>query len=464
MANGKHLTKTDRRLIEQMVSNQVALKEISKILGCSETTISRELKRNRVAEPKITKSRFMRNTCINAKTCVRTGLCKYLKNCKKPCAHCVRYLCVVFCDNFKQEPCSVCSRYPYVCNRCKYLATCPRQRFIYDAKRAHKIACLKASNSRRGRDLDTADIERINHIVTPLLRRGQSLSHIFMTQKDHLGVSLSTLYSLVHEGVLGARVLDMPRAVRFKKRHKHIDRTPARDVTGKDYAAYCRVLAEFPRLIVVEGDTVIGKVGGKALLTLCTQQGDMLIARVLNRKTQDEVILQLDFVERAIHDAMYGKDHDPTVDKENCATRWFANVLLLDRGPEFLDADSIGLSVWQIKDTTSESEEHYLARCGVYYCDPYSSWQKPHVENAHTMLRRILPKGTSFDDLDQADLNLVCSHINSYARKNLDGATPYEAAPSPFCFDEVISALGLKTILPKDINLTPGLLKDKTTN
>ena len=68
-------------------------------------------------------------------------------------------------------------------------------------------------------------------------------------------------------------------------------------------------------------------------------------------------------------------------------------------------------------------------RLRVYYCDPYCSWQKPRVENAHTLLRRVLPKGTSFDGLTQADVDLICSHINSYPRAELGWRSPFEMLP-----------------------------------
>jgi hypothetical protein len=48
--------------------------------------------------------------------------------------------------------------------------------------------------------------------------------------------------------------------------------------------------------------------------------------------------------------------------------------------------------------------------------------------------------------------------INTYARENLAGATPFEVAPVGFCGDGLYGALGLTRIAPDDINLTPGLL------
>ncbi len=52
-------------------------------------------------------------------------------------------------------------------------------------------------------------------------------------------------------------------------------------------------------------------------------------------------------------------------------------------------------------------------------------WQKTHVENNHHLIRRILPKGTSFDKLTQEQVTLMMYHINNYARENLGGKSPY---------------------------------------
>jgi len=61
-----------------------------------------------------------------------------------------------------------------------------------------------------------------------------------------------------------------------------------------------------------------------------------------------------------------------------------------------------------------------LRDTSVYYCNPSSPFQKPTVENNHEFIRRVLPKGSSFDDLTQADINLMMEHINSYTREKLN--------------------------------------------
>ena len=76
----------------------------------------------------------------------------------------------------------------------------------------------------------------------------------------------------------------------------------------------------------------------------------------------------------------------------------------------------------------------------------------------HEFIRRVVPKGKSFDELTQADIGLMMDHINSYRRKKLNGKSPYEA----FCFyygEELAQKLGCHEVAANSINLMPGLLR-----
>ena len=86
------------------------------------------------------------------------------------------------------------------------------------------------------------------------------------------------------------------------------------------------------------------------------------------------------------------------------------------------------------------------------------SGQKGALERAHTMLRMVLPKGTSFDFLTQWDVNLIVNHINSTPRESLGGKTPYDVA-SETLGEAVLKAFQLKPIEPDKVNLTPKLIR-----
>ena len=73
-------------------------------------------------------------------------------------------------------------------------------------------------------------------------------------------------------------------------------------------------------------------------------------------------------------------------------------------------------------------------------------------------IRKICPKGTSFDKYTQEDICLMMSHINSSARQSLGGLSPMALAklmlPS-----ELLDYFGLVEIPADEIVLTPALLK-----
>lgn len=62
----------------------------------------------------------------------------------------------------------------------------------------------------------------------------------------------------------------------------------------------------------------------------------------------------------------------------------------------------------------------------TYFADPCSSWQRGTNEYHNGLLRRYLPKGTSFADLTQEELDDIVWEINNRPRKCLDYQTPKE--------------------------------------
>ena len=121
-------------------------------------------------------------------------------------------------------------------------------------------------------------------------------------------------------------------------------------------------------------------------------------------------------------------------------------VILTDRGSEFTNPLAI------------EFNNEGKRRTRVFYCDPQCSNQKGGCEVAHEMIRRVLPKKTSFDNLTQEDINLMMSHINSYNRKKLNN----QSAMQLFSFlngGDILGKIGIKSIPANEINITPLLLK-----
>ena len=157
----------------------------------------------------------------------------------------------------------------------------------------------------------------------------------------------------------------------------------------------------------------------------------LFTAFLMNRCTEGAVRLVFDRLEKRM------------------GTYKFASVfeyILTDRGSEF--GDPVAL----------ETDVDGIQRSSIYYCDPMQSGQKGGLEQAHTMLRMLLPKGTSFEFLTQWDVNLIVNHINSTPREILGGKTPSSIALKTLG-EETLKAFQLRPIEPDEVNLTPKLIR-----
>ena len=119
---------------------------------------------------------------------------------------------------------------------------------------------------------------------------------------------------------------------------------------------------------------------------------------------------------------------------------------------------SATIGVASLKGEKKEKFIHGIERMSVYYCDPMRSGQKGGIEEVHTLLRMIIPKGTVFTHLTQWDIRKCVDNINSYPREQLQGQTPYQLSLKKFG-PEILRALQLKYVAPDDVTLTPKLLK-----
>ena len=169
----------------------------------------------------------------------------------------------------------------------------------------------------------------------------------------------------------------------------------------------------------------------KCILTFYLPETELLIARILNRRTKGAVRAAFDRMEQAL-----GTYDFLTV----------FGICLTDRGSEFGDPNAL------------ETGINGIGRMSLYYCDPMRSNQKGGIEEVHTLLRIILPKGTIFTHLTQWDVRKCVDHINGYAREKLGGATPYDLSLQKFGLD-ILRTLQLKYVAPDEVTLTPKLLK-----
>lgn len=77
-------------------------------------------------------------------------------------------------------------------------------------------------------------------------------------------------------------------------------------------------------------------------------------------------------------------------------------------------------------DNGLENRDHEDIGTQTFFCDPYSSWQKPHVENGIRLVRRFIPKGSDISKVPETKIARVARILNHKPRKSLGYKTPYE--------------------------------------
>ena len=427
--NQKHLTIEDRIYIQNELDKGTSFKDIARFLCKDPTTISKEVKARRSSDW------FHKGTFLNAKNfctkrfrCKKTNACNKILLCGVKCASCPT--CNQTCPDFQKECCSKLDRAPYVCNGCsKKINHCTiAHKYTYNARFADRKyrECLK--DSRSGIVMTRQELHKKDKIITPLIAQGQSPYQIVANHPE-LNLSVRSVYNYLDMGLLTARNVDLKRKVKFKPRKVHKSQISDRRVfNGRTYADFQQLHLES----FVEMDTVHSAVGSsKTLLTFFFTREKLFLAFLMNRNTEGSVRLVLDRLEKR-----FGTFDFLTL----------FEYILTDRGAEFGDPDSLETGVTGIQ------------RTNIYYCDPMRSGQKGGIEQAHTMLRMILPKRTTFEFLTHWDVNLITSHINSTPRESLNGRTPYDVALEAFG-EDVLKAFQLRRIDPDKVILTPKLIR-----
>ncbi len=429
MSENAHLTLQERNIICAGVTQGHSFSQIAAEIEKSPGTVSREVRLHRTSIETGSYGRPF-NPCIYRSKCDKKFLCDACTHGDKRCSFCKD--CIEHCDEFEEEKCPKLSRPPYVCDGCKGRQRCTLRKMEYRPNLADKDYREKLSESRKGFAVSPEEIERLNKIVSPLIKQGQSIHHACENNKDEIMCSEKTIYNLLNAGAFDAGRMDCPQSVRFRPRKKEPEKKVDRHCyEGRTYQDYTQFISDNPDVAVVQMDSVIGRKGGKVLLTMFFQNSNLLLAFLRESNTARSVL--------NVFNELY-----ETLGRDNFC-RLFS-VILTDRGSEFSDPVPI------------EIDQNGNQRSLVYYCDPSSPYQKGGIEVAHELIRRILPKGTSFDNLQQEDIDLMLSHINSYKREKLNN----RSANQMFSFlygDEILRRFNIREIEPNDIVLSPALLR-----
>lgn len=199
-----------------------------------------------------------------------------------------------------------------------------------------------------------------------------------------VSVTTKTLYNYIDLGLIAVRNIDLllktkrrpvKRAILHKRQlGRSIDERPAEVDKREDFGHW-------------ECDGIVGKNQNGHLLTLVERKTLKGFIFNVEDKKQDKIVKVLDML-------------------QNCFGNKFSSVfktITFDNGVEFSDVMNIERN----------------GRTLSYYCHPYTSSERGINENYNGIVRRFLPKGTSFENLTEQLLNRINHWIDTFPRKKL---------------------------------------------
>ena len=348
---GKHLRYEDRQFIEYLVKKaypkEVSVRSLVEAIGCSESTIRRELKRGRVKQ-------------------LSWELIEYYS----------------------------------------YSADVAQQ--DYDYKASAKGPELKILN-------DYAFVEYVEHKI---INESYSPDAVIMEldgtnfcnpntgEKFDTRICTKTLYNYIDMELFpNLTNKDLPREGKMPKRKQKEVRRSYRNVDGKSIWERPEEANRRSEIGHWEMDCIESTKGddGSCLLTMVDRMTRQTLIYRLPNQTQQCVINMLDRIERRIGRVKFAETF---------------KTITVDNGSEFLDHHSMERSL------RSKTKK----RTQIYYCHPYSSWERGTNEHTNGMIRRFIPKGTVISDVTVATVKSLEDWLNNYPRRILGGMTANQKA------------------------------------
>ena len=436
------MTKVERNGIEDGLKRGWTIPEIAAYVKRPPQTVTNEIKNRRIDSSKGFKE--TNSTCRWYGECRRTHVCGTNCGMDKWCKHC--HQCFLQCRDYEVRTCDRLIAPPFVCNGCTNERICHLPKKFYVAKVAQADRESKLHVSRSHVHASEETLAKMNDALKDGLRRNQSVRHIMASNADAFGgLSERTVYNYI--GSVGLDALDvgrgdLPYACSRRPRPKPAaTKTDAKCRVNRTHDLFVLWKEQNPGALVPEADTLKGRIGGDVLFTIdfpC----QLMMAFHKERETAQTWTGIVNMLYRLAGRPLFMK---------------LFPAILEDNGAPFSDP------VMTENARADNNPYRLVPRTKVFYCDPYCATQKPHVERNHEELRRILLKGTSFNALDQDDINVALSHVNSYTRASLGNSTPYDEFARTYGYEgrQLLDHLGIVKIPANEVTLDPYVLGKK---
>lgn len=277
-----------------------------------------------------------------------------------------------------------------------YLADVSQRK--YDENKLNKGASLKIGN-------DIKLCQFIEHKIKE--EKYSPYAALQFIKNNHINfktdICTQTLYNYIDKGIiLNVENKDLP--VKTKRKEKNetsvVSLNNLKGTSIEQRAKEINLRQEYGNW---EMDTVVGgykKHGKECLLVLSERMTrEELIFKIPNKKSES-VVKALNSLERKLGSKVF---------------RETFKTITCDNGVEFLDFQGIEKSI-----------HTKIPRTKVYYCHPYSSWERGTNENINKMIRRFIPKGAIMEDYSKDEILKIQQWINNYPRKIFGGLSTNE--------------------------------------
>jgi transposase, IS30 family len=260
----------------------------------------------------------------------------------------------------------------------------------YDPKKAHHKAYVRRKYARFQVKKIVAS-PKIQSFIEEKLYAGNSPRAIAGRLKKRIDglpyVSKDCIYRFI-KSVYGRKI----EAYRSMRRRKHRRKRPRKSkLTDRTFIAQRpQIINRRSRVGDTEADFIVSGKNGKGVLLV-----------VVCRK------LRVVFIERIVH---------VTIPNVHRAFR-----RIQKRFPEMRTITTDNDLLLQKHKQLEE-----LLGVKIYFCDPYSSWQKGTVENANKHIRKDIPKGSDISKYSHYRVRKIEATLNNRIMECLDFATPAE--------------------------------------
>ena len=434
--SNKNLTILELGNIEFYLNDGKSPAEIGKILNRDPSGIRKEIKHYSSYFGVARKC----SNCLNKDNCHQKFLCENIIDKLKcsQCKFCVN--AVKYCLNYKVEnDCELLKKNHHVCNGCELYHKCKKVKIKYQAETAIKKHDIVQRVSRTDTKADKVPQDYKNYL-SDRIKKGISPDIILNTLPEKykmFKISTPTLYDWIDKGLLDCCNLDLRNKVsRIRYGTNTVKRNTVKghQLNGRSIENLTQEEREKRPLGIAEFDTVEGIKGGELLFTIMIPCFSLMLAFKIEHKSQEEIGKILDELEKKLGRYFYILFHK----------------VIPDNGGEFTDFLILETSIY----------EDLEKRLEVYYTHTYASYEKPHIENNHILLRWLIKKGYDITILSSNDILSIINRLNNYPRPTKEYKTPLKLLEEKLGY-EILELLDLHHIPIEELNMKDTILKNQ---